>query len=318
MRRAQSVRNHMARPSLALAADDLGVLREGDESNEDVLRRQLVDKDRECDRVRLSLRSRCDMELNMTVAALQQQLKLRPPEEEIKKLREEQQSLDVLMLGYQRENEKSMAIIEQYKNREKMLERELNRLAGDNWRSALEIPPSAMPRSGTLSHHHRSNTISISSPYSSHSHSHSYSQSQSYSPGSSSWLGDTTLTGNAMGRSRSPSPTMRPHQRRQQQQQQHSRQNSTQDDGDDDNNNDDASPQQAQQRALQGREEREARDAAQRAALLAQIEQMRVFILGMEKRLDVREEKLGKTLEKAESESRRYEEAAVAASLKAA
>lgn len=54
MRRAQSVR-HYARPSLALAADDLGVLREGDESNEDVLRRQLLDKDRENDRVRLEL-----------------------------------------------------------------------------------------------------------------------------------------------------------------------------------------------------------------------------------------------------------------------
>ena len=51
MRRAQSVR-HYARPSLALAADDLGMLREGDESNEDVLRKQLLDKDRENDKAR--------------------------------------------------------------------------------------------------------------------------------------------------------------------------------------------------------------------------------------------------------------------------
>ena len=50
MRRAQSVR-HYGRPSLALGADDLGVLKEGDESNEDVLRRQLIDKDRENDKV---------------------------------------------------------------------------------------------------------------------------------------------------------------------------------------------------------------------------------------------------------------------------
>jgi hypothetical protein len=50
MRRAQSVR-HYARPSLALASDDLGVLKEGDESTEDVLRRQLLDKDRENDKV---------------------------------------------------------------------------------------------------------------------------------------------------------------------------------------------------------------------------------------------------------------------------
>lgn len=51
MRRSSSARNYV-RPSLALATDDLGVLREGDESNEDVLRRQLLEKDRECDRVR--------------------------------------------------------------------------------------------------------------------------------------------------------------------------------------------------------------------------------------------------------------------------
>ena len=49
MRRAQSVR-HYARSSLAPGADDLGVLKE-DESVEDVLRRQLLEKDRECDKV---------------------------------------------------------------------------------------------------------------------------------------------------------------------------------------------------------------------------------------------------------------------------
>ena len=69
MRRAQSVR-HRTRESLgntsqfgtvggvgsgssqlALHADDLGVLREGDETDADVLRKQLLEKDRECDRV---------------------------------------------------------------------------------------------------------------------------------------------------------------------------------------------------------------------------------------------------------------------------
>jgi hypothetical protein len=50
MRRAQSVRHH-GRPSLALGTDDLGILKEGDESDEDVLRRQLLDKDRENDKV---------------------------------------------------------------------------------------------------------------------------------------------------------------------------------------------------------------------------------------------------------------------------
>jgi hypothetical protein len=51
MRKAQSAKNFV-RPSLALAADDLGVLTEGDESLEDALRRQLLDKDRENDHVR--------------------------------------------------------------------------------------------------------------------------------------------------------------------------------------------------------------------------------------------------------------------------
>jgi len=45
----------MTRPSLALGADDLGLLKEGDESNEDVLRRQLLERDRECERVSLPL-----------------------------------------------------------------------------------------------------------------------------------------------------------------------------------------------------------------------------------------------------------------------
>lgn len=64
MRRAQSVRLHSrtslsstagnaGSAQLALHADDLGVLREGDESDADVLRKQLLEKDRECDRVSL-------------------------------------------------------------------------------------------------------------------------------------------------------------------------------------------------------------------------------------------------------------------------
>jgi hypothetical protein len=60
MRRAQSVR-HYARPSLALASDDLGMLREGAESDEDVLRKQLIEKDRECDRVRRTITLYCMM-----------------------------------------------------------------------------------------------------------------------------------------------------------------------------------------------------------------------------------------------------------------
>lgn len=51
MRRVQSLRHH-TRPSLATMTDDLGVLRE-EESAEDALRRELLAKDRENDKVRL-------------------------------------------------------------------------------------------------------------------------------------------------------------------------------------------------------------------------------------------------------------------------
>lgn len=49
MRRTQT--RHLPRPSIALTSDDIGVLREGSETNEDVLRRQLLEKDRENDKV---------------------------------------------------------------------------------------------------------------------------------------------------------------------------------------------------------------------------------------------------------------------------
>ena len=48
-RRSQTTR-HFGRPSQLLQTDDLGVLREGDET-EDVLRRQLLEREREIDKV---------------------------------------------------------------------------------------------------------------------------------------------------------------------------------------------------------------------------------------------------------------------------
>ncbi|KAJ6617627.1 hypothetical protein B0H10DRAFT_1914179 [Mycena sp. CBHHK59/15] len=205
MRRAQSVR-HYGRPSLAIGADDLGVLREGDESNEDVLRRQLIDKDRENDR------------LQTQVEALQAQLAQRPPLETIQRLEKEYKSLDLLLDGTQRENERCMSEIERGKAREKMLERELAKLAGENWQSALNIAPSSAPMmSGRSMLHQRSNTLGSM-----------------------------------------PSP---------------------------------------QQLHLE-----------QQQATLAHIEQVRMLIMGMEQRLQVREEKLVKSVERAESEGRRFEE----------
>ena len=99
MRRAQSVRYN--RPSsIALSTDDLGVLREDDESNEDVLRRQLLDKDRENDR------------LQTQIETLQAQLAQRPPLETIQELEKEYKHLELLLQGTQRENERCMTEME--------------------------------------------------------------------------------------------------------------------------------------------------------------------------------------------------------------
>ncbi|KDR86001.1 hypothetical protein GALMADRAFT_85214 [Galerina marginata CBS 339.88] len=260
MRRAQSVR-HYARPSLALAADDLGVLREGDESNEDILRRQLLEKDQECDR------------LQMTIQALQEQLSLRPPIEKHQALEKDNKNLEILLQGANRENQKTMADIERSRAREKMLERELNRLAGDNWQANLEIPPSTLSlrsssgvSTGLNMMHHRSNTIASPMSYNVTRH---HSPSPSPRPDSSSGSRSSART--------SSSPTPYDH------------------------------PSRAQQ--PQDQEHRE----AQRQAALAQIEQVRLLILGIDQKLDMREEKLTKMVERAEGEGRRYESKAAEA-----
>ncbi|KAI5885246.1 uncharacterized protein SCHCODRAFT_02644213 [Schizophyllum commune H4-8] len=129
MRRAQTQR-HAPRPSgmIALSGDELGVLREGNETNEDVLRRQLLEKDRECDR------------LATQVQTLLAQLAARPKQGDVEALEKEARSLDLLLQGTQRENERAMAELERQKTREKMLENALAKFAGPNWQDALDLP----------------------------------------------------------------------------------------------------------------------------------------------------------------------------------
>ncbi|KAF9528147.1 hypothetical protein CPB83DRAFT_907075 [Crepidotus variabilis] len=251
MRRAQSTR-HYARPSLALATDDMGMLREGDESSEDALRRQLIEREREIDKLKL------------TVQTLQDQLAQRPPIEAVQELQQEFKNLELILQGTQRENEKCMADAERQKMREKMLERELTRLAGDNWQMNLEItqtPTSANPlRSGT-NLHQRSNTLSravhSSSPVSLRGSSHSRQ---------SSFSKQVVVD-----------------------------QNQYEED--------------EVAQALEGNDEKRQKEEY-RAAQRAHLEQLRMLILGMEQRLEVREEKLVKVVEKAEAEGKRYEAAA--------
>ncbi|KAF9450005.1 hypothetical protein P691DRAFT_702193 [Macrolepiota fuliginosa MF-IS2] len=221
MRRAQSSK-HYPRPSLALAADDIGVLREGNETDEDVLRRQLLEKDRENDR------------LQTQIQILHAQLAQRPPAEQIQELEKEYKNLDLLLQGTQRENERCMAELDRAKQREKMLEQALAKLAGENWQSSLDIAP--MPITTRLGHG-RSNTIS-SSP-----------------------MSLTSPTGQV------PTPTSA------------------------------TSPEASSQESVPDRQQ-----------TLAHIEQVRLLILGMEQRLQTREDKLIKTIEQAEGESRRFEQ----------
>ncbi|KAF9264536.1 hypothetical protein L218DRAFT_958244 [Marasmius fiardii PR-910] len=230
-RKAQSLR-HAVRPSLALGTDDLGVLREGDESNEDVLRRQLLEKDRECDR------------LQTQVQSLQDQLSQRPSLEAVQELQKEYKNLDLLLQGTQRENERCMAEIERGKTREKMLERELTRLAGENWQSTLDIAATpTVGRTGVL--HQRSNTLT--------------------SPMSAS-------SARASASSRSMTlPVV----------------------GSD-------SEKQASARS-------DSNDEKDRQALAAHIEQVRMLVLGVEQRVQSREEKLRSKVEKAEEEGRRFD-----------
>ncbi|KAJ8075056.1 hypothetical protein PM082_019383 [Marasmius tenuissimus] len=222
-RKAQSLR-HIARPSLALGADDLGVLREGDESNEDVLRRQLLEKDRECDR------------LQTQIQLLQDQLSQRPPLDAVQELEKEYKNLDLLLQGTQRENERCMAEIERGKTREKMLERELTRLAGENWQSTLDVTPSpaAVGRSGSILHQ-RSNTLA--------------------SPLSASSTRSMTSPAAMGGADKSSA----------------------------------------------------ASNDQDRKALAAHIDQVRMLVLGVEQRVQAREDKLRSRMDKAEEEAKRFE-----------
>ncbi|KAI0334022.1 hypothetical protein GY45DRAFT_1270772 [Cubamyces sp. BRFM 1775] len=210
MRRAQSVR-HYARASLAPGADDLGVLKE-DESVEDVLRRQLLEKGRECDKLQIQIQS------------LQAQLAQRPPLETVQALEKEYTNLEILLQGTQRENERCMAELERGKAREKMLERELEKLAGANWQTNLDLS------TPTSTFHARASSL--------------------ISPGKSA-----------------PSPSS-------------------------------AAPPAT---SSQG-------EGANAEATMAYLEQVRLMILGMEQRLQSREDKLVKHIERAEAEGARYDE----------
>ncbi|KAF7796202.1 hypothetical protein EIP86_007376 [Pleurotus ostreatoroseus] len=130
MRRSQTLR-HNPRPSAILASDELAGVRE-EESAEGTLRRQLLERDRENDKLRDQ------------ILQLQAQLDQRPPLETIQEIQKEYTNLEIILQGTQRENERCMTELERAKQREKALEKELERLAGANWQENLNLTPNAV------------------------------------------------------------------------------------------------------------------------------------------------------------------------------
>ncbi|GJJ13229.1 hypothetical protein Clacol_007480 [Clathrus columnatus] len=127
-RRTQTARH---RPSQSLASDDLGYVRETDSevgsSIEEKLRSDLTSAKQEIGK------------LKGQVETLQKALKERPPPEEIQTLSRELQNLELLLHGTQKENERATSELERLKNREKLMERELKRLIGEDWEETLNI-----------------------------------------------------------------------------------------------------------------------------------------------------------------------------------
>jgi len=180
MRRAQSVRHHQ-KSSLAIGVDDLGILREGEDSVEDLLRKQMIDKERECDRVcaslSLSLHKLSDSSYILTqqnrfLAATHGSSSSRstrptsanrkaPGNPEgaqeswtfasgyTKRKREMYEWLGTVrnpphpppffVLWVETSHSWNFLLSNRAKNREKMLERELARIAGENWQ--VRPPP---------------------------------------------------------------------------------------------------------------------------------------------------------------------------------
>ncbi|KAL5536110.1 hypothetical protein ACEPAF_4215 [Sanghuangporus sanghuang] len=258
MRRAQSLRNHNARSSAVSLTDDLGALKEqNEESTEDALTKKLLAAERENDK------------LKAQILSLQDQLTQRPPLERVQELEREYKNLELLLLGTQRENERCMAELERGKNREKILERELTKLLGENWQRSLNIPSTTTnTRSGFL-RPALGDTTSFFLPQAESTS--AVDRNSSPNPNSAfdesaavSFLG-TPLVGG-------PDSPSTP------------RQNNSQND----QNGTPSNPQTLN-------------------AALAHISQVRALILGLEERMQARENRLTQEVSRAESETRRFE-----------
>ena len=212
------------------------------------------------------------LQLRDQIRALQALLTQRPPIEAIQELRKEYSNLELILQGTQRENERAMTELERFvltchpcqidahqrthcnpglnrgRQREKLLERELEKLAGSNWQVRVRA---------TLILGRKRPLTPCPAPYPTPAQ----ANLEIAPTGVSSPLSSRTIT--------TPfSPPM---------------------------------PYMTSQPPAGGTSKASVEET------MAQVEQVRLLVLGMEERLRVREEKLVKTMETADQESHRFE-----------
>ncbi|KAM6498956.1 hypothetical protein JOM56_006904 [Amanita muscaria] len=214
------------------------------------------------------------IQLRNQIQLLQNQLAIRPTTEQFQAYDAERKDLELILAGSQRENERCMAELQRAKTRIQLLERELTRLAGDNWHSSLDIAPCPPFSARSSIYHRRSSTVSsiasIKGPPS-----HSPSPSPASVPNSARILDDSVEMGSGSNTFfADPDSTIL---------------GSSEDERSVQQNHHVHPPVQSQ------------------GVTLSQIESVRLLVLGIEQRLQTREEKLVKTMEKAENEGKRFE-----------
>jgi hypothetical protein len=116
MNKRASIQRGYSRPSTVAPPDESGMFSDTtlELSREDMLRRQLLEKDRENDKVRAV--SGCDRsvliwmgQLRNKLEQLQTELQKRPSAQRVEEVQKEFSNLELILQGTQRENERCMA-----------------------------------------------------------------------------------------------------------------------------------------------------------------------------------------------------------------
>ncbi|KAF8324067.1 hypothetical protein DL93DRAFT_2162155 [Clavulina sp. PMI_390] len=108
------------------ASNDIGAL-------EGKLRSEIFEKERANDK------------LKNQIITLQNQLAQCLPIAKKQEMENDRRQLELLLQATQHENEKMMVKLERAENRQRLLESELRKLAGENWQTFLNIPPPESP-----------------------------------------------------------------------------------------------------------------------------------------------------------------------------